>query len=457
MNRHLLYVRAPDASGMAELEAQYDGWLVSTVDTARAADAMLERGDVDASIVVFDRPGHWAADMLDALRRHPPPVRIAATARLMFADAPLMACIEREFHHCLTLPVDRRRLAALLADAGMARCPPGSDEPLAGMVGRSPVMRALHRQLVKVAYFDAPVLLSGESGTGKEVTARAIHRLSRRAAGPMVVVDCGALPANLVQSELFGHEKGAFTGAHQRKIGSIQAADGGVVLLDEIGDLPLELQSSLLRFLQEKTIVRVGATQPIRVDVRVIAASHIDLADAVRRGRFREDLYYRLNVLHLHLPPLRARREDIPLLAQSWFDQPHAQKSPQVKGLSAAALEAMAAYAWPGNVRELLNRVQKAMIMCDGPLITPADLGLAGDASTAAPISIRPLRKVRGETDCEAIHQALHLNRSNVAAAARQLGVSRTTFYRLVQKFGIDIRGRAVERGPDGLRSRFPS
>lgn len=456
MNRHLLYVRAPDANGMAELDTGYDGWIVSAVATARAADDILRRGDVDASIVVFDRPGRWAADLLDALRRHPPPVRIAATARVVFADAPLMARIERECHHCLTLPVDRGRLAALLADPGMAR-PDGAEGPLAGMVGRSPVMRALHRQLAKVAYFDAPVLLSGESGTGKEVTARAIHRLSRRAAGPMVVVDCGALPANLVQSELFGHEKGAFTGAHQRKIGSIQAADGGVVLLDEIGDLPLELQSSLLRFLQEKTIVRVGATQPIRVDVRVIAASHIDLAEAVRRGRFREDLYYRLNVLHLHLPPLRARREDIPLLAQSLFDQPHAQKSPQVKGLSAAALEAMAAYAWPGNVRELLNRVQKAMIMCDGPLITPADLGLAGDASTAAPISIRPLRKVRGETDREAIHQALHMNRCNVAAAARQLGVSRTTFYRLVQKFGIDIRGRVVERGPDGLRSRFPS
>lgn len=308
----------------------------------------------------------------------------------------------------------------------------------------SPVLLELYRNIDKVAKFDAPVLISGESGTGKEVTARAIHRLSMRSRGPFVPVNCGSLPVNLVHSELFGHEKGSFTGAHQRKTGSIQAADGGVIFLDEIGDLPLELQSSLLRFLQEKTIARVGSTQLIPIDVRVVAASHVDLMESVRRGTFREDLYYRLNVLPLHIPALRERPGDATLLAHAFFRQPGAQKSPHVGGFSSGALAAMEAYMWPGNVRELMNRVQKAMIMCDDRVISAADLGLAGLAASHDVVS---LRKARGETERDIIHATLLMNGRNKAAAARQLGVSRTTLYRLLQKLDTGMRLPDPEAG----------
>jgi len=312
-----------------------------------------------------------------------------------------------------------------------------------GMSGQSPAMRNLYRTIEKVARFDAPVLISGESGTGKEVTARTIHGRSLRRDGPFVPVNCGSLPVNLVHSELFGHEKGSFTGAHQRKIGSIQAADGGVVFLDEIGDLPPELQSSLLRFLQEKTIVRVGATQHIRIDARVIAASHVDLWDAVKRGRFREDLYYRLNVLNIHIPPLRERAGDIALLAQAFFNQAGAQKTAQVGGFSSTAVAAMEAHAWPGNVRELINRVQRAMIMCEGRSITAADLGL--DPRTAAAEVGLP-RRTADLIERNVIHEMLRHNANNIAATARELGISRVTLYRLLRKF--DIRVRLIERDP---------
>jgi DNA-binding NtrC family response regulator len=302
------------------------------------------------------------------------------------------------------------------------------------MVGRSACMLALYRAIDKVVRVDAPVLISGESGTGKELVARAIHDHSPRRRGPFVPVNCGALPVNLVQSELFGHEKGAFTGAHQRRKGSLECAEAGTVFLDEIGDLPLESQASLLRFLQEKKLVRVGSTEPIRVDTRVIAATHVDLAAAVQRRAFREDLYYRLNVLHLQMPPLRDREGDIALLAEVVFGTFASQKGPAVKGFSRAALAAMETHDWPGNVRELINRVQKAMIMCDGRRITAVDLGLAARNGEAGSIS---LERARHHTERDLISTALERNRHNVAATARQLGISRVTLYRLMQKLDI--------------------
>jgi DNA-binding NtrC family response regulator len=255
-----------------------------------------------------------------------------------------------------------------------------------------------------------------------------------------VPVNCGALPVNLVQSELFGHEKGAFTGAHQRRKGSLECAEGGTIFLDEIGDLPLESQASLLRFLQEKRLVRIGSTSPIGVDTRVLAATHVDLAAAVRRRDFREDLYYRLNVLHLQMPPLRERDGDIALHADVVFSTFASQKGPAVKGFSRAALAAMEAHGWPGNVRELINRVQKAMIMCDGRRITPADLGLGARNGEAGSIS---LERARHHTERDLIATALQRNGHNVAATARQLGVSRVTLYRLMQKLDIS---RATQR-----------
>jgi DNA-binding NtrC family response regulator len=234
-----------------------------------------------------------------------------------------------------------------------------------------------------------------------------------------------------VQSELFGHEKGAFTGAYRRKIGRIEAAAGGTIFLDEIGDLSLDLQVNLLRFLEEKTIQRVGSTEHIVVDARVIAATHVDLDEAVSLARFREDLYYRINVLRLDIPPLRDRDEDVELLAQEYFEKFSQDGVFIARGFSHKALQAMKRYHWPGNVRELINRVRRAVVMSDRRLLTPADLGLEKRVEIRYPAK---LEVARSQTEQQLIRHALHLSNNNVSEAARQLGVSRVTLYRLMNK-----------------------
>ena len=236
---------------------------------------------------------------------------------------------------------------------------------------------ALYAAIDKIACAHAPVLITGESGVGKELAALAIHRASSRHAGAFIPVNCGAIPDTLIETHLFGHDKGAFTGAYNKQIGSIAAADGGTILLDEIGDLPITSQASLLRFLQESTVARIGSTRQTRIDARVIAATHVDLATAVRAGRFREELFYRLNVLPVDVPPLRERSTDIIPLANHIFEGNRVGKAPGVRGFSADARAAMQRHFWPGNIRELINRIHRAMVMCDGPLITAKDLQLS--------------------------------------------------------------------------------
>jgi transcriptional regulator with PAS, ATPase and Fis domain len=284
----------------------------------------------------------------------------------------------------------------------------------------------------------APLLLTGESGVGKELAARAVHVGSERNAGPFVPVNCGALPPALIESLLFGHERGSFTGAHERQIGSIEAAAHGTIFLDEIGDLPRPAQASLLRFLQESTVTRVGSTRELRIDARVIAATHKDLSTAVRAGEFREDLFYRLNVLHIEIPPLRARGADCVLLAEHFLHREIIGCPSGVRGFSESALTAIQRHSWPGNIRELLNKVQHAVVMCNGPLITPTDLQLERRGAFCVSGS---LADARAGTERQLIEIALDRSGHNIAAAARELGVSRVTLYRILKRLGMSPRG----------------
>jgi DNA-binding NtrC family response regulator len=311
------------------------------------------------------------------------------------------------------------------------------------MVGTSPAMAAVEAAIAKIARSNASALVHGESGTGKELVARAIHERSARAGGPFIAVNCAALPPSLIGSELFGHERGAFTGALARKIGRIEAANGGSLFLDEIGDLPLEQQGHFLRFLQERTIDRLGGMAPIKVDVRVIAATNVDLAKAQAEGRFREDLFYRLNVLTIELPPLSQRGDDVELLAHYYLERFARELRRPMLGFRDTALRAMRAYPWPGNVRELISCTQRAAVMAEGRWVTAADLGLEGVEPS---LEDRPtLQKARAELEQRLVREALEQNGHSVQAAARQLGVSRMTLYRLLERYDIAVQRPAVK------------
>jgi DNA-binding NtrC family response regulator len=420
------------------------GWTVRVAHDVDEAAAVQAANDCPVGLAIMDATGRVSASDLRRIVGRRPMEWVALVPRELIErprDAQLLAAAVHDFH---TLPVDFDRLLVVLGHAlgksSLLRSTLPAETALTGrfgMVGRSAKMLELYRTLDKIVPVDAPVLISGESGTGKELVARAIHQHSRRARGPFVTVNCGALPVTLVQAELFGHEKGSFTGAHQRRVGSIECAEGGTIFLDEIADLPLESQGSLLRFLQEKTIVRVGSTRTIRVDARVVAATHLDLAGAVRQNRFREDLFYRLNVLHLHAPPLRERPGDVSLLAQWMLEANPAGRGTDLAGFSPRALAAMESYHWPGNVRELFNRLQKALIMCEGPYIEPEDLGLTRGQAGGLSGS---LAAARTTTQRDLIRHTLEQYEFNVAASARSLGVSRVTLYRLMRKLEIAHR-----------------
>ena len=443
--RRVLLVRTGECAAEPPVPLDLDGWAVVPVDLYTEPGRLAELGAA-VGIALVNRVDAAEMRALERLTASPDIDWIALVRPEILAtpDSDFSRLVLDGFHDYHTLPVDCARLRFDLGHAfgraslrAQLRDGKAAEGVRHRMIGRSRVMRELFRQLDKVAKVDAPVLIGGETGTGKELAARAIHRGSSRAGQPFVAVNCGSLPATLIQSELFGYERGAFTGAHQRKVGSIEAASGGTLFLDEIGDLPLESQATLLRFLQEKTIVRLGSTQPVSVDVRVVAATHIDLEDAVRRGAFREDLFYRLNVLHLRVPALRHRSDDIELIAQEFFRDRRHQRSPQVQGFSREARDAMRAHHWPGNVRELLNRVQNAMVMSENRLISPADLGLEQDREAA---NVVTLHGARAKIEQDVIRRSLLRANHNVSQAARQLGISRVTMYRLMSKFSIDAK-----------------
>jgi two-component system NtrC family response regulator len=307
-------------------------------------------------------------------------------------------------------------------------------DAFAEMLGSSHEMQEVFTIIRKVATTDVPVLVVGESGTGKELAARAIHQQSARGGGPFVVINCGAIPATLLESELFGHEKGAFTGAHMQRRGRIESAQGGTLFLDEIGELSVSLQVKLLRFLQEHNIERVGGRELIAIDARVIAATNSDLKQALIEGRFREDLYYRLNVVKIELPPLRERGEDVILLAKLLLDRYAAEAGKPIKGFTEEAQKAIRTYSWPGNVRELENRIKRAAIMSDGQRVDPSDLEL--DMSTNS-LGGLTLRQARERLEKDLITKALAKRHGNLTQTAAELGVSRPTLYELMEKLGI--------------------
>jgi two-component system NtrC family response regulator len=310
-------------------------------------------------------------------------------------------------------------------------------EELEEMVGTSPAIYAVFDLVRKVATTEMPVLITGETGTGKELTAQAIHERSQRKEGPFVPINCGAIPETLLESELFGHERGAFTGAVQQKKGRLEAAAGGTLFLDEVGDLLPSLQVKLLRFLQKGTFERVGGHETLHVDARVIAATNVDLKAAIDKNLFREDLYYRLSVMHIHLPPLRERGEDTLLMAMLFLKRAAAAHSKPIRSYTPEAMNALRSYPWPGNVRELSNRVRRAVVMAEGVEITLQDLDLTGETIHAAD-SLDSLRAAHRRIEVELLVKAISLHRGNLTRVARALEVSRSTLYRKLRVYKLE-------------------
>jgi transcriptional regulator with GAF, ATPase, and Fis domain len=333
----------------------------------------------------------------------------AAQASLIVANAMLMN----------ELKVDNQQLSRQLEELRFG-----------DIVGTSRPMQEVFRKVEKVAATDISVLITGETGTGKELIAREIHRRSPRRDKPFVTINCGAIPENLLESELFGHVKGAFTGAVAHKAGKFQAADGGTLFLDEIGEMPLNLQVKILRAIQEKVVVRVGDTRPESVDIRILAATNRDLEEEIRGGRFREDLYYRLNVVNLHLPPLRERGDDVAVIARYLLSRYAKEYDTKVKGFSPNAAVAIKKYDWPGNIRELENRLKKAIVLAEGNLLGPEDLGLSGDNLP----TILPLAAAKEKFQRDYINEVLALNNGNRTKTARDLGVDPRTIFRHLEK-----------------------
>jgi DNA-binding NtrC family response regulator len=381
--RNVVYLPAASDTGEVEDVLQGGHWDVHATMDLDTAYRLIDGLPAQVGVARLE-PGEAETlqpyvELVETTQKRMPWVALVGSDALEHAS--VREAIANLFFDYHTLPVDPEHLRWSLGHAlGMSRLVTRSrletrELAFDEFVGASPTMQEITRQIKKIAAIDAVVTITGESGTGKELAVRAIHRQSRRALKPLVTVNCGAIPPPLIQAELFGYERGAFTGAQGRNIGRIEAANGGTLFLDEIGDLSTDQQVNLLRFLEQGTIQRLGNPREIPVDVRVFVATHTDLEAAVKAGSFREDLYYRLNVFRLHMPPLRERADDKPLLARHFFDQ-FVGDAQAPKGFTKSAFKAINKYPWPGNVRELMNRVHRAVVMCERSLIAPEDLEL---------------------------------------------------------------------------------
>ncbi len=456
----LVLIVDDDPSNLDSLERilSREGWRVARADSGAAALEVLRRERVDVVVSDLMMPVMGGEDLLRATRAVSPETQVVLVTAYGTVEAAVSAMKEGAYDF-ITKPVKRHALvkavrqalekASLLAEnrtlrerlAGLGR------EPEGGLLGGAPAFRAALDTLRQAAPSSASVLLMGESGTGKELSARLVHDLSPRAAGPFVPVSCSAIPESILESELFGYERGAFTGAAARKAGRFERAHGGTLFLDEVGEMSPAVQVKLLRVLQDGVVERLGGTQPVQVDVRIVAATNKDLGAEVKAGRFREDLFYRLDVVSVRLPPIRERREDVALLAHSFLRRFASENRKAVAGLSPAARAALEAYDWPGNVRELMHAIERAVVLSRGEVVELEDLPAPVQAArpgsaAAAPTLVIPVGTPLEEVERLVIRETLRHTRGDKTLAARILGVAARTIYR---KLDRDESGRLVD------------
>ena len=437
--RDILLIRNPDLLKADNLENNIhqilsaNHWKIHNVQGAFEANDVLKKQPFYTGLVLVETCSdqHYLEYLKDIFEHSPFTNWIMLLPALLCATAIDEISVEQKLisefcYDYLNLPLENERLLFAIDHAyrmsKLIRAPYEnlSDYPACyGIIGNSPLMQEVYKKIKKVALEHCSILIEGETGTGKELIANEIHKQSERAGQPLITVNCGAIPKELVQSELFGYEKGAFTGAEHKKIGLIEAAQGGTLFLDEIGDLPLEQQVNLLRFLEQKCITRVGGVTKTPVDVRVISATHVDLKQAVKNGTFREDLYYRLCILHINVPPLCEREDDKELLAWYFFYKLSAKYKQKCRGLSLGALSVIRQYDWPGNVREMHNRITQAIVMSENRLLSVSDLELERRSEDR---NLVTLEESRNQADKRAIKARLTQNNYNMTQAARLPG-----------------------------------
>ena len=437
-----------------------DGHEVSCASDGDEAIAVLRRGGVNAVLTDLRMPGTDGMSLLRFAKEHYPGLPVVILTAHGTVDTAVEALKQGAFDY-LTKPFDHTEMRqvidkALRTEAAKERSTvPGasvvqdSDDPFAGIIGSTPAMQDIFNMVRKVAGSPTSILIRGESGTGKELIATAIHRASDRAGGPLIKVNCTAIPENLFESELFGHDKGAFTGAHASKPGRFELASGGTLFLDEVGELPRELQVKMLRVLQERTFERVGGIRPIDVDVRLIAATNVDLEELVKKGEFRDDLYYRLDVVPIVLPPLRQRVEDIPALCAHFLDKFNHKLSREVTAIGPAAASVLERYPWPGNIRELENMMERVILLLESDTVTIEDLPPhireirrpTGEAEVALPQQGESLKEVvrvhTEELERDLILRALEAAGWNVTHTAQRLGISRKGLQLKMRDYGL--------------------
>jgi DNA-binding NtrC family response regulator len=422
-----------------------EGYEVEASESASDALSKLASREIDLVIADIRMPGIDGIELLEKIKAEQLDAGVIVMTGYASVETAVRALKHGAFDY-ITKPFDPDDLSVVVRNAleqhklkrenRMLRQQLVENHTLTELIGQSEAMRRVREQIETVAGVDSTVLIDGESGTGKELVARAIHRLSPRRYNPMVVVHCGALTETLIESELFGHEKGAFTGAQYRKKGKFEAAMGGTVFLDEIADISLKTQTDLLRVLQEREIVRVGGTQSIHVDFRVIAATNHNLAELVKEGRFRSDLYYRLNVFAIHLPPLRERYGDVPLLATYFLDKYSTQMNRKFTGLDRAALDLLISHHWPGNVRELENVIERAVVVGREPLVRVQDLAVSRPQEGTDDLSLETI-------ECRHIIRVLEEFAWNQTQAAKALGIDRVTLYHKIRRYNLKPPARA--------------